>query len=566
MDHQTSQLGARRRRVGPPAVRALVAVGAVGLLAAGLAGCASGSDTTAVGNAGTIARSVEGSVVGPPRDGGELRFGLATETNSWNPSQGQWSASSFLVGNAVFDPLVAFDDDAVPHPYLAASLTHAEDYTSWDIGIREGVRFHDGSVLDAAAVAANLEAARTSGLTAVAFATVTGVDAVDASTVRVTMSAPFATFPLVLAGQPGYVAAPSQLADPDGARHPVGTGPFRLSEWVPDQHLTVTRNPDYWRAGLPHLDGVDFRIVPDGQSRSAAFASGQLDAIEATTAEAIAEGEARARQGAFQFFSDAGRETDELIITLNTSTTPFDDPVAREAVAAAIDRDAIASVNGGAFPAAWGPLAEGSPAYLSPEEAGNTPHDPARARQLADEYAAAHGGPLTFTVLLPPDPVLSSTAQLIQAQMTEAGIDVRIEAIEQSSMVGRVLGGDYQASGFALFSTPTLDRAYAFIATPVPAQGLSLNMSRYEDPELTAAMDRARATEDPQARADAYRDVQRRLAAGNQLVFLSHRLRAIEYANGVHGIDDTTVPGVDTVAYAGLYTSPFLTATWMEAR
>lgn len=141
-------------------------------------------------------------------------------------------------------------------------------------------------------------------------------------------------------------------------------------------------------------------------------------------------------------------------------------------------------------------------------------------------------------------------------------MDATLQQTEQTALISQVLGGGYQASAFALFSTPTLDRAYSFIATEPAESGLSLNISRLYDPELTAAMDAARETDDPEQQVEAYQEVQRRLAAENQIVFFAHRVRAIGYSDSVHGFDATTVPGEDLTAYAGFYSTPFLTAVW----
>ncbi|MEZ5143688.1 MAG: ABC transporter substrate-binding protein [Acidimicrobiales bacterium] len=553
----TERTGRRVDRRGGTVAAALVLVLAL------VAGCASESGDSAT--ASSVAPAIERAPTGPVQRGGELAVGLAAETNGWDPTQGQWSPSAYLVANAVFDPLVVFDEQAQPQPYLAQAVTPNADFTSWRIDLRPGVEFHDGTPLDGAAVARDLDLARTSGVTSLVLRDVTSVVADGPLAVRVTTSRPFSTLPLVLAGQPGYMASPAQLADKEGgSRHPVGTGPFRFVDWTPDQSLRVERNPRYWREGLPYLDGIDFRIITDGKTRVTALQSGQLGALEATTPDTILQVQKLASDGASQVYTDADRETDEIVITLNTSTAPFDRPTARQAVAAALDREAISAANGGAFPAAWGPLAPSSPAYLSPEESGYPPPDPNRARQLADTYQQEAGQPLRFSLQLPPDPSFSSAGQLVQAQLASAGIEMSLEPVEQTVLINNVLGGRYQASGFALFSTPTLDRAYPFVAGDVPPTGLSLNIARYTDPELTAAMDAARATADPAKQAEAYRTVQRRFAEDLQILFFAHRLRGIAYGNRVHGLRDTTVPGTDITAYAGVYTTPFFTAAWVE--
>lgn len=530
-----------------------------------VAAACSGADTGATGGSGSIAPNI-GTTPANPTPGGSLVFGLAAETTGWSPYQGQWGASAFIVANAVFDPLVAFDGDGAAHPYLAQSLTPNADFTVWDIGLRPGVTFHDGERLDATAVVTNLTAARSSGLTGAAFQNVSAVEATDDLHVRVTMQKPFSTFPLLLAGQAGYMAAPAQLADPATSQtHPIGTGPFVFSSWVPDVKLEVVKNPNYWRQGLPRLDSIEFRVLPDSQSRDTTMRAGGLDVMETAEPQTMLSAQARAQQGEGQFYSDVDHETDETVIGLNTARPPFDDPVARQAVAYAIDQAQLSDItSGGALPPAWGPLAPSSPAYLSPQESGAPTSDPDRARQLALEYQSVHGQPLEFPVMLPADPALSNSGQLLQQQLATVGIKADLQLVEQSAMASKVLTSDYQASAFVLFSSPTLDRSYSWIASRPPESGLSLNFTRYYDPELTAALDASRATGDGAARDDDYRTVQRRMAADVQMVFLARRVRAVASDNQTFGLLDTTFPEGGGPAYAGLYSTPFTAAAWIQ--
>jgi len=539
----------------------VLVVAAVFVVAAACSGAESGSSS----GSGSIAPNI-GTAPANPTPGGSLVFALAAETTGWSPYQGQWGASAFIVANAVFDPLVAFDGEGVAHPYLAQSVTPNSDFTVWDIGLRPGVTFHNGEKLDAAAVVTNLTAARSSGLTGVAFQDVSSVEATDELHVRVTMQKPFSTFPLLLAGQAGYMAAPAQLADPATSQtHPIGTGPFVFSSWVPDVKVEVVKNPNYWRQGFPRLDAIEFRVLPDSQSRDTTMRAGGLNVMETAEPQTMLAAQARAQAGEGQFYSDVGHETDESVIGLNTAKPPFDDPIARQAVAYAIDQAQLSDVtSGGALPPAWGPLAPTSPAYLSPQEAGVPTTDPERARQLALDYQSAHGQPLEFPVMLPADPSLSNTGQLLQQQLATAGIKADLQLVEQSAMASKVLIGDYQASAFALFSSPTLDRSYSWIASRPPESGLSLNFTRFYDPELTAAMDASRATGDPSARNDDYRTVQRRMGADVQMVFLTRRVRAIASDNQTFGLLDTTFPDGGGPAYAGLYSTPFTASAWIQ--
>ena len=106
-----------------------------------------------------------------------------------------------------------------------------------------------------------------------------------------------------------------------------------------------------------------------------------------------------------QRLSNAKAETDEIVLALNTTREPFNDPIARQALAYGSDQNQMAeTAYHGAIPGAWGMFADGSPYYISPEQAGYPTHDVTKARALASEYEQKHGKPLEFTVLVETDP------------------------------------------------------------------------------------------------------------------------------------------------------------------
>ncbi|MBI2706580.1 MAG: ABC transporter substrate-binding protein [Actinobacteria bacterium] len=554
-----------QRRAGRSAVLAVFTLMGLAALSFGCAKDPTTAESSSPGSTAFQAATDREASAGPPQPGGQLSFGLAAETSGWNPYIGQWAGSAYFVANTIFDPLAAIDPQGAAKPYLAEAFTPNADFTQWTIKLRPGINFHNGTKLDAEAVRQNLQTGRDSGLTKLVFETVVSLDPVDNLTLVVKMSKPWSTFPLTLAAQPGYMAAPEQLADSaNGQANPIGTGPFVFNSWVRDSSLKVRKNPTYWQEGkLPYLDAVEFKVLTDIQGRTAALESGAVDAIEVATPEPLLKYQELARNGDYQMFTDAGLDTDETIIALNTTQPPFNDPIAREAIATGLDqRDLSDTSYSGAFPPAWGPFAEGSRNYLSPEEAGYPKYDPARARQLVEEYKAKNPGQeLRFTALIPPEPTYQRIAQALQQRAKEFGVQVDLQAVEQTKLITDVLGGNYQASGFVLFSTPGLDRGYVFIATD-PTPGLSLNFTRYLNPNIKKAMDDARATDDPAKQAEAYKTVQKEMAKDLDKIFLVHNVGAVVYRNNVHGVRNTKFPGTDIPAYAGFATTPFFTATW----
>jgi ABC-type transport system substrate-binding protein len=556
----------RRRDRSPhrwwPLLLVLAAVVAVG------AACGGGDDDDESSSSTTLAQDLtREDEAGEPQPGGEISFGLLAETNNWNPYTGQWAGSAYIVGNAIFDPLVAITDDGQPEPYLAESFESNDDFTEWTIKLRPDVTFHNGEALDAEALKTNLEAGRSSGLTAVVFLAVDTISVVDDLTVSVTMKTPWSTFPQTLSAQPGYMAAPEMLASEDGARNPIGTGPFVFGDWVVDATLDVSKNEDYWREGLPYLDGIEFRVLTDTQTRTQALTSGTVDAIQVATPEQVLEFQELGDSGEVQSFTDVGLEADETIIARNIENPPFDDPNPRLALAAGIDQDVLAETSfQGAYPGARGPFTSESPFFVEPADVGYPAYDLEKAKELVAQYEADHGEDLAFTALVPPDPAYLSIAQALQADAQNAGIYVEIEPVEQTQLITRVLTGDYQSAGFILFSSPTFDRAYPFIATPSsPSPAISLNFTRNDNPVITEEMDKARATDDRDEQVAAYRVVQEEMAKDLDRIFLVHNVGGVAYANNVHGFLSATFPDSDAEAIPGYgLSSPFTTTVWRD--
>jgi len=494
----------------------------------------------------------------PPRAGGRLAVGLTAETNSFDPHKGQWGLSGFAVANAVLDPLAVTDRTGHAAPYLAERFTPNGDFTSWVIELRPGVRFHDGSPLDAAVVVANLEATKASPLLGKTFDLVSSVTASGPSTVTVHLSGPWSTFPAHLAGQAGYIVARATMNDPEGGTHPIGTGPFTFKSWARDDKLVVDRNRDYWRLGRPYLDQVEFRVVTDPHSRLQSIQSGSLDAGVWSSPYKDVQEAATSRQ--LQMFTDAGSETAEIFLTLNTASAPFDDPVARQALDAVVDRAALnETAFDNLFVPADGPISPDSPMARG---GGSEPPPPdlAKAERLAEDYRARHGTPLSFTVLCTPVTEYQAALQALQVQAKAAGIDMKIDTQVQSALIAAVLTGKYQASGFFFFGNQHFDLEYPYLAAqPSPPGQLSLNFSRIDDPEMRAAMDDARTTDDPERQAEDYRKVEERLQQNHAIVFLAHARTAFAYADNVRGPNRQLLPDGNPAATS---TAPFFTETW----
>src|SRR3954452_231565 len=163
-----------------------------------------------------------------------------------------------MLMRSVFDTLTLPNAKAEVEGNLLSSFDHNADYTQWTLHVRPGIKFHDGTPLDAAAVSDNLNRHLKSFLTAKALSDVQTVSVSGPMDVVVTTKRAWSVFPLFLSGQIGYIASSKWLAevdkDPAKAAAPVGTGPFIFKSYTPGKNFVATKNPNYGRKGLPYRD------------------------------------------------------------------------------------------------------------------------------------------------------------------------------------------------------------------------------------------------------------------------------------------------------------------------
>jgi len=512
------------------------------LLASTLIGGCAVTDRGSQTSSGAGGSAVSSAEAPPePHTGGAINYALIAETDGWNPALSRWGGSGLDVANAIFDRLAVFDESGQVRPYLARAIEHNADFTVWTIFLRPGVTFHDGTAVDAGAVKANLDAFKASPLTSGTLTPVGSVVATDTTTVTVTMTSPWSTYPVQLASQTGTIAAPSMLESPDGARHPVGSGPFVFQAWSPDVKLSVAKNAKYWRPGFPRLESIQFRVIPDSKSREAALRSGDVDAMENVdplTSDSLRSAESTEK---FQVLSAPTNETDETMVMLNTAQAPFDDIVARRALAHATDPDALVEVLSPSVQVATSPYRKGSRWSADAAPQG---FDLAAARREVDEYKATHGGAFSFQLNGIPDLEVQQMEQLLQQQWAAAGIEVTIVNTEQAGLINQALVGSYQATMWRQFSSPNPDGEYVWWhgSNAKGVGQLALNMARNKDPELDAALDRARRTDQVADQKAAWATVQQRLNDDLPYIWLYHTTAEIITTNEVHEMTRSTLP------------------------
>jgi peptide/nickel transport system substrate-binding protein len=513
-------MSATRRRA-TTALLVLVAIGAATLGA--LAAPAAGTRPAAKG----------------PARGGSVTFGLEAETTGgFCLPFATLAASGNQVVSAIYDPLIALNRKGEYVPYLAKAVTPNDDFTQWTVTLRPDVQFHDGTPFDADAMKLNLDTYRglnsayPPGLGTFVLEDIASVDVAGPLSVVVTTARPWIAFAAYLAIP---MVAPAQLADPDScATNMIGTGPFSLGEWRPNESLTVERNPEYWRKGYPYLDEIVFRPMTEDQVRLNSLTSGDLSLMTTSLSPTIVDLQEQADDGSIDLIvSEKGAETAHLM--LNTSKPPFDDVVARRAVAAAADPRQINEIrNRGLNTIATGPFPPDHPAYV----ANPTPrHDLKLAKRLAERYEAERGEPIAFSFLTNPDPEQLAIATLIKEQQAQAGIEVTISTADQSRVIEEALAGNFQSVGWRAYPGGDADTGYVWWHSGSP-----VNFGRIDDPEIDRLLDTARSEPDPTVRTELYRDLNRRFADQVYDLWSWYSLWAVASQTDVRGIAGPPLP------------------------
>lgn len=432
---------------------------------------------------------------------GTLRVGIQDDPNMLDPAQ-----SGAFVDRIAFAPmcdrLVDLDRDLSVVPQLATGWSWSEDRLALTLTLRPGVTFHDGAPMDAEAVAANLERYRTAreSRRKGELGPLASVEVVDALTVRLRLSRPFAPLLVALTDRAGMMLSPRTLADPAAiARGPVCAGPFRFVRRIAQERLDLARYDGYWDAGRIHLDGIVIRPIPDGSVRLLNLRAGALDLIERLPPTDIRDVRADAR---LKLIADTA--VGYYTISFNITNGPrAQSPLARDArvraaLEAAVDREVINQVVMDGQYVASNQMEPPQGRFWNPARPV-PPRDLARARALLKE--AGHER-VSFVLNVGQSPVEGQVAQVIQAMAAEAGIDVRIMVTDAAAMVGAADRGDFDAYLGIWSGRADPD---GNVSIWLACDGF-LNRGKYCNPALDRVLEAARQTTDVDRRIALYRE------------------------------------------------------------
>jgi peptide/nickel transport system substrate-binding protein len=497
------------------------------------------------------------TTAGKPVAGGSVVWALPAETSGgWCLPEAQLAISGIQVARAIYDPLTAPDSHGEYRPFLARSVTSNAAHTVWNITLRSGITFHDGTPLTAQVVKNNLDAARGTYknrhplLSSFVYGKyvndvkITGPLSVEVDTV------PWTAFPAYLYGSGRFgVMAQAQLDDTTTcASKLIGTGPFMIKDWKRNDHFTAEKNPHYWRKDahgvqLPYLDEIDFRPVVVSAQMVNGIQSGDLDLALDDSSLNISVYRTFARDRQINLTESA--KYPELSYTMfNTTIPPFNNLDARLAYAYGVDTATINRIRGKNIDkVASGPFGPGVMGYLA--DTGLPAYNPTKAKAAVAKYTRETGKPLKFTYLAPgTDPDLLKTLTLIKNYLEKAGMQMTVKAVDESQGINNVIGKQFQAVGWR--NHPGYDPDTGFVWWHCDnASGVCdnpVNFGGFNDPVINKALEDGRASPDPAKRRADYETVNRQFAKMYYNGWGAWTDWSVPAGTRVHGINNLPLP------------------------
>lgn len=503
--------------------------------------------------------TIEDDASEDPVFGGTLRYALEADVDGINPVTSALSSPGLMMGNAVFDTYATITADGEWAPNLAESFTPSADFTSWTMKLRDGITFHDGSPLNADAVQVNFETVIADPLVGLAVAPFYppvdegAFEIVDDLTVTFNLLEPNANFPTALSAQLGMVASPvwleAALADPTLNQAPVGTGPFMFDSRSEDSVTRFVRNEDWW-GGDVYLDAVEFIPVTDAATRNDLLFQGEVQALQTTNPASVDD--LRNEDGIQNVLDDSGEES---FVMLNTTSVPFDDIRARQALTFATPRQNYIDLIGLGISQPADQMFTPSSPYYNPDVVQEADM-PERVGPLVDAYCGDFPDNCTDGKIdmefqwSGPSVVQTRIAELLDEGWS-VGFNVNFQELPQDAHIQEAAFGVYDAVTWRQFgaANPGDDQVWLICKT---IGGLSLNWPRFCDEDRDALIAELQLATTIEERTPLLRDISVNVNEAYTYVFLLHTLWDNAFAENVRGVCGHTTPeGVERKCSSG---------------
>ena len=488
-----------------------------------------------------------------PQFGGTLRVGVEAEGDSLNPAAGSFAVSAYVMTYPMFDPVAYWDVNGRWIPYLAESFKPIGDASSWEMKLREGVLFHDGTTLGSEDVIATFEAQLKDQVIALAvkpaFQAENPIEVIDDLTVQYNLVEPNAHFPQQVTSQLGMILPSEWLArvleEEELNQMPVGTGPFMIESRSLDEVTVLVRNPDYWAADITdiYLDRIEIYPITDPVIAAERVAAGDLDLVVTSNSDAILTLQEAKGEGVETI--DNVRSSEDFAM-MNTQKAPFDDIRVRQALTFATDQDTyVALIRQGTAPPA-DTMFHPDLDWHNPDVVQET-NSPERAGPLVAEYCGEFPDKCTDDGRINIELQYSGPSKA-QTRIAELLIDsweeyfnVEVDDLPQDLHIQQVALGLYNVATWRQFGAVDPDNDVLWLECR-SLKGISLNFPRNCSEERDALMYEQRATTDVNRRIEIWHEVQEMIRDSYSYIFFNHANWTIGARENVRKICGQTSP------------------------
>jgi peptide/nickel transport system substrate-binding protein len=436
-----------------------------------------------------------------PKYGGTLNVGFPSDSKTFDPIFSVETTERQVL-YVIYNTLVRYGTDFSIHPELAESWTVEDGGKRVVFKLREGVKFHDGTDFNAAAVKWNidrrLDPAVNSPQRNLLDPVIASVEAPDPRTAVFYLKSPYPGLLSLLGERPGFMVSPAAVTKlgQDFGSNPVGTGPFVFKEWVRGSRIEVTKNPNYWDKGKPYLDRIVFRDIAGSVVGAQRLISGEIDFVGDMSPQDVRQLENRPEIKLHPI--TVGRW---YSLQWHWDQPPFNNPKLRQAIAHAIDRKRLNDILMlGKGTVSEGPTPPGL--WWSDERIKSYEYDPAKARALVAEAGYPNG--FEFTLSTPQVAIFQQINQLVQEQFAAANIKVKLDPVAQGEWYSRLVK---RVTNFSPTRWTQRADPDGLLYILFHSKGFA-NTTGYKNDKVDSLLEQARSTFDTDARKKLYADAQ----------------------------------------------------------
>lgn len=441
-----------------------------------------------------------------------------SEPNSLDPAIGTGPFQSVM--NGMYEGLVAWDAKMQLQPKLATSWQPSADGKQWSFKLRQGVTFHDGTPFTSEAVKVTVDHIldkNTASTRRASYTLIQNVDTADPNTVVFTTDPPSPDLPFLLADGSVRIISPTALQKlgKDFGRNPVGTGPYKFEEWVPNDHVSAVLNPDYWGA-KPLVRRLVYKPVPEASSRVVVLRTGEADVVfNLPPAD-----QDSLKQNQNIILNNTPSLT-VVMIELRVTKPPFSDKRVRYALNQAVDKDAI--IKNVMRDQAFALKTPGIEGVYGTADFDLLPYDPAKAKSLLADAGYSSGFDMTLFYVSGRWPGDDQVIQAVQGYWSQVGVRAKIVKGDNAALVDYLARDPDQNPGLAIMpqrSSFYLDyhlfRMYQTGATHANAA----QRSGYSNPEVDTLLRQEESDFDPAHRLTIFQQAQKLIWDDQPFVYL----------------------------------------------